>query len=154
MPEEELPISLLKRIDIRFNFLFRIFNVLLQKNRMKIRIGFTLWIFTLISFSLLSTCGNETECGCDGKKAFSLYDELGKIYYETESDYATFVSQVLGTQFVLCNPGEFRDTLNTFDQGVLVYVSGTARHQCYSNPYAATSYHLDLERIIKYKVDD
>lgn len=121
---------------------------------MKNRTGFTLLIIAFMSPFLLYTCESEAECGCDGKKAFSLNYELGEIYYETESDYATFVSQVMYTRFTLCNPGEFRDTLATFEQGAIVYVSGTAHYECYNNPYAPTSFFLTMKNIVEYKVDD
>lgn len=115
---------------------------------------FSVWIILVMCTVILYTCESEPECGCDGKKVFDLYNELGNIYYETESDYATFVSLILSTQFVLCNPGEFRDTLATFDQGDLVYASGRVHNQCYNNPYAPKSYHLTMEGIIAYKIDD
>jgi hypothetical protein len=112
------------------------------------------WIIPLLIALLFYTCESEPECGCDGKKAFVLNNEVGEIYYETESDYATFVSATLYTLFVLCNPEEFRDTLATFDQGTLVYVSGIVHYQCYNNPYTQTSYLLDMTNIIEFKIDD
>jgi hypothetical protein len=116
--------------------------------------GIGLWAVTLTIATFLITCDKEQECGCEGKKLFNLTNELGQIYYETEGDYATFVSAALGTNFVLCNPAEFRDTLATFEQGDLVYASGKAHRQCYNNPYAPVSYHLTMERIMEYKLDD
>jgi hypothetical protein len=107
-----------------------------------------------ISVFILYTCENENECGCDGKKVFNLTNELGQIYVVTDGDYGTFVSATLGTQFELCNPGEFRDTLATFDQGDLVFITGKAHNKCYNNPYAQRSYHLTMERIMEYKIDD
>jgi len=112
------------------------------------------WIILFTGALLLNTCDSEPECGCDGKKAFELTNEVGEIYYETEDDYVTFISATLYTVFVLCNPKEFRDTLATFDQGDLVYVSGIAHYQCYNNPYTQTSYLLDMKSIAEYKLDD
>ncbi len=103
---------------------------------------------------LLYNCESKPNCGCDGKKAFELTDEVGEIYYQTENDYATFISATLSTIFVLCNPRDFRDTLATFDQGDLVYVSGIAHYQCYNNPYTQTSYLLDMTSIRKFILDD
>ena len=121
---------------------------------MKKYTGVVLWLMIFLGAFLFSTCESEPECGCDGKKVFNLTNELGEIYYETVGDYATFVSLALGTQFVLCNPEEFRDTLATFDQGDIVYVSGKAHRQCYNNPYAPISYHFTMDHIIEYKIDD
>lgn len=112
------------------------------------------WIVFLAIVFLVYTCEKKPECGCDGKKAFELFNEVGEIHYETEDDYATFISSTLYTVFVLCNPKEFRDTLATFDQGDLVYVSGIAHYQCYNNPYTQTSYLLDMKSIAEYKLDD
>ncbi len=111
-------------------------------------------IIVLAIVLLVNTCESEPECGCDGKKAFELTNEVGEIYYETDDDYATFISATLYTLFVLCNPAEFRDTLATFQQGELVIVSGIAHYQCYNNPYTQTSYLLDMTSIAEFKIDD
>ena len=66
------------------------------------------WILFLAIVMLVSTCESKPDCGCDGKKAFELMDEVGEIYYETDDDYATFISATLYTIFVLCNPASPR----------------------------------------------
>ena len=121
---------------------------------MKKRYQIISWTIFLVIVILLTTCESKPECGCDGKKAFELVDEVGEIYYETDDYYATFVSATLYTLFVLCNPEDFQDTLMTFEQGDLVYVSGIAHYQCYNNPYTQTSYLLDMTSIAKFEIDD
>ena len=112
------------------------------------------WTLFLAIVLLFYTCESKPNCGCDGKKAFELADEVGEIYYQTDNDYATFISATVSTIFVLCNPAEFRDTLATFDQGDLVYVSGIVHYQCYNNPYTQTSYLIDMTSIRKFIIDD
>lgn len=109
----------------------------------------------ILLFALLyNACEDEPNCGCDGKKAFDVNDHQGTLYYELESDYAYFVSDVTYTKFIFCNPAEFSDTLATFEQGGRVFVSGTAHHECYRNPYAPPNYLLDLQSVRIYEVDD
>lgn len=116
--------------------------------------GLSLSGFILLLVLWNSSCEKEPDCGCDGKKAFDLNDQLGTIHHDLPSDYAYFISDGMYTEFTLCNTSEFSDTLAKFQQGERVFVTGSAHYECYRNPYALPSYLLKMKSIRIYKIDD
>jgi len=99
----------------------------------------------------LSGCGKE-KCGCEAETRFTVTEEVGYLYMESE-EYAYINAAYVSGRFTLCNPEAIPESLrelaiSRFDpedpQPVTVYFSGEAKDDCIKLYYQWYYYYYDL----------